>query len=184
LQQILCPPAIDPFLSPVKNWTGFLASPSRSAQKRLAPLSPSALLKTPSPARLLQRPIMFTNIGNLLTPGSSNLKKLIENILKFFLEKATKSSFEEEEENEEEKMELNENQREEMDEMEIEEEKKPKKTKKKMAKPKKEKPNYISLNLRRRQFAPISKFRGKGKRRWSGKSGGIDWNRRRGLFRR
>jgi hypothetical protein len=171
LQLLLRPPHnnVDPFLSPVKRWTGFLASPSRSASKRLqrapAHFSPggssAALLKTPSPAKFLRRPIAFTNIGNLLTP-----------------EKLPALETEEVE-----------------DEKELDEENQPpeeeklgsggttanaeQKKKQQPRKPKKDNnSNFVAINLRRRRFAPISKMRNggrdgkRGKKFWRGKKFG------------
>lgn len=57
------PPIDESFISPLKRWQGFLSSPSSSAKNNF--------LKTPSPARMLKRPVICKNIGSLLmmTPG-------------------------------------------------------------------------------------------------------------------
>ncbi|KAF7634926.1 hypothetical protein Mgra_00005670 [Meloidogyne graminicola] len=57
------PPKID-FTSPLKNWQGFLSSPCSSSNATTSSLN--NYLKTPSPARMLRRPVVCKNIGNLL----------------------------------------------------------------------------------------------------------------------
>lgn len=145
------------FCSPVKRWQHFVSSPTQSAQKRQRRLwmlrSPNSLLKTPSPTKLLNRPLIHTNAGYLLTPE------------KHLTSSSMEVQEEEEDENDDadqptERLEQNdEHKNDEVQHKPDEIKKKKKNTKPKM--PKADKPNYVAINLRRRRFAPINKFRGK-----------------------
>ncbi|KAL3072677.1 hypothetical protein niasHS_017651 [Heterodera schachtii] len=132
-----------PFLSPVKNWGGFL-SPKQTVETVSAISEFSAdLFKTPSPARMGKRPIICANVGQLLTPEKSTIS---------MAEKSDESS------------QLNEKGAE--TEMERELVEKKKRTQRKRKK-QKVAGNFLTVNLRRRRFAPKSKVKGaKWKKNW------------------
>ncbi|KAL7074109.1 hypothetical protein ACQ4LE_006846 [Meloidogyne hapla] len=124
-------PSIDEsFISPLKQWQGFLSSPSSSDVKNY--------LKTPSPARMLKQSVICKNIGNLLlmTP-----------------EKDSEEEDSEENEEEEPKDEDEEIKKEERNPKAIQTKKHPNRRAKKQG------GNFVKLNMRHRRFAPSSKFR-------------------------
>ncbi|KAI3420374.1 hypothetical protein GPALN_003674 [Globodera pallida] len=139
------------FVSPVKNWSAFLSSKHDVKQMPVAGLF-ADLMKTPSPAKMGRRPIVCANVGQLLTPEkSSSSAVLVED------EEGRELGEEEEVTNAEGGQEGGGNLLQKTGE------------KKKEARRKKRVQNsnpnaagnFVAVNLRRRRFAPISKFRGK-----------------------